>query len=218
MRNHMKSLVLALTVACALCLPVVVDAKKEVVDIYELSLKENIEIPEADNDKAASRVRALQGAVYEWLSNKGLDVYTMRDGEVVTVNFPASVLFAPNDTKLTQKGKEMLTPILQFLSTPGLYKMLLVMHSDNTGSSTYTNRLTVDRVNSVFDWMEVAGSVDFVVPYALGDSEPIEGNDNNSMKNRERNRRLEVYLVPEEGMMALAKKDNLHFNILKLKK
>jgi len=81
------------------------------------------------------------------------------------------------------------------------------MHSDNTGSEAYTIQLTRSRVNAIFDWFEAHGSTDFVVPYALGDSDPVV--DNNSFENRKKNRRLEIYLVPEQVMIEQAKKGNL---------
>ena len=101
-------------------------------------------------------------------------------------------------------------PLLAFLKNPGFYKMIMVMHSDNTGSTQYTLDLTRGRVNSVYDWIEDNASVDYVVPYALGETSPI--NDNNSVENRKRNRRLEIYLVPEEVMLEQAKHGNVNIN------
>ena len=84
------------------------------------------------------------------------------------------------------------------------------MHSDNTGSDRYTLELTRSRVNAVFDWFDENGSVDFVVPYALGATDPVNGND--SMDNRKNNRRLEIYLVPNSVMINQAKKGRIDIN------
>lgn len=186
--------------------------KKNVVDIYELTLDDNIVTPEINNEKIADRIEDFQYEVAVKLKKHKLDVELMRDNQVVVITIPASKLFAPNDTSLTEVGKLTLKPILPFVSKPGLYKMLLVMHSDNTGSSSYTMNLTRSRVNSVFDWMSENGSVDFVVPYALGDTDPAV--DNNSVENRKKNRRLEIFLVPDEAMLAVAKKNKISLNIL----
>ena len=78
------------------------------------------------------------------------------------------------------------------------------MHSDNTGSEKYTLELTRQRVDSIYEWIEKNASVDFVVPYALGGSDPLV--ENNSVDNRRTNRRLEIYLVPEAGMVEMSKK------------
>ena len=50
-----------------------------------------------------------------------------------------------------------------------------------------------------------------MVPYALADTDPLV--DNNSMDNRKRNRRLEIFLVPEEVMIAQAKKGRINIKL-----
>lgn len=200
-----------------------IHAKKKVVDIYELTFDENLETPIPANDNIAERIAQFQGVVAEKLYEKNPNTWTMRDGEVIMMTFPASQLFAPNDTVLTEVGKVALKPLLPFLKTPGLYKMLLLMHSDDTGSDEYTMELTRCRVNAVYDWIDANGSVDFVVPYALGATTPSVDDKgieipNDSMENRKKNRRLEIYLVPEESMMELAKKGKIDLKILNIKK
>lgn len=207
---------LAAAVAFSFALAPNADAKKKVVDIYELTLDDNLETPVPETEKVAANVADFQYEIAVKLKKHDLDVELMRDNQVVVVTIPASNLFAPNDTTLSSTGKVKLKPLLPFVKNPGLYKLLLVMHSDDTGSSAYTNELTRRRVNSVFDWIEDNASVDFVVPYALGDTDPVV--DNNSIENRKRNRRLEIYLVPEEAMMTLAKKGKISMNILNINK
>ena len=200
-------LILAVLLSVLIAAPLQVEAKKKKVDIYELSLDDNLELPEITNDKQCDRIQDFQYQVAVALKKSNYDVELMRDEEVVVVTIPASQLFNANDTVLTSVGMSLLKPFVKFLKNPGFYKMLLVMHSDNTGSDKYTLNLTRDRVNAVFDWFDENASVDYVVPYALGDTDPIV--DNNSMTNRKRNRRLEIYLVPEDGMIAQAKKGKI---------
>ena len=177
---------------------------KDDYDIYDLSLDENLLLPEIKNDKQADKIQDFQYEMAVAFKKSNYDVEIMRDDEVIVVTIPASQLFDPNDTVLNQLGEERLKPFLRMIKNPGFYKMLLVMHSDNTGSEVYTLNLTRQRVNAIFDWFEANGSVDYVVPYALGDTDPIV--DNNSVENRKRNRRLEIYLVPEKTMIQQAKK------------
>lgn len=200
-------LILAVLLSALIAAPLQVEAKKKKVDIYELSLDDNLELPEITNDKQCDRIQDYQYQVAVALKKSNYDVELMRDEEVVVVTIPASQLFNANDTVLTSVGMSLLKPFVKFLKNPGFYKMLLVMHSDNTGSDKYTLNLTRDRVNAVFDWFDENASVDYVVPYALGDTDPVV--DNNSMTNRKRNRRLEIYLVPEDGMIAQAKKGKI---------
>ena len=115
-----------------------------------------------------------------------------------------------NDKQADKIQEKQLEPFLRMVKNPGFYKLLLVMHSDNTGSPEYTLNLTRQRVNTIFDWFDENGSVDYVVPYALGDTDPIV--DNNSVENRKRNRRLELFLVPEKTMIQQAKKGRINIH------
>ena len=177
---------------------------KDDYDIYDLSLDENLVLPEIKNEKQADKIQDFQLDMAVAFKKSNYDVEIMRDDEVIVITIPASQLFDANDTVLNQVGEERLKPFLRMLKNPGFYKMLLVMHSDNTGSESYLLNLTRQRVNAIFDWFDENGSVDYVVPYALGDTDPIV--DNNSVENRKRNRRLEIYLVPEKTMLQQAKK------------
>ena len=192
-----------------LSIPLTLNAKEE-DDIYEMSLDENLETPEIRNDKQAAKIQEFQYDIAVAFSLSNYDVEVMRDGEVIVITIPASQLFGPNDTVVTKVGQELLKPFLRMIKNPGFYKMLLVMHSDNTGSQVYTLNLTRQRVNAIYDWFDENGSVDYVVPYALGETDPLV--DNNSVENRKTNRRLEIYLVPEKTMLQQAKKGNINMS------
>lgn len=195
--------------------PVSSFARDDDEDIYELSLDENLATPEIKNDKQADRIQEFQYDMAIAFKKSNYAVEVMRDDEVIVITIPASQLFDPNDTVVNSVGEALLKPFLRMLKNPGFYKMLLVMHSDNTGSSVYTLNLTRQRVNAIYDWFDENGSVDYVVPYALGDTDPVvdENNnivENNSVENRKRNRRLEIFLVPEKTMLQQAKKGTIN--------
>ena len=207
MQRHVTHIILA-TLALLLLAGQEPLMAKDDYDIYDLSLDENLELPEIKSDKQADKIQDFQLDMAVAFKKSNYDVEIMRDDEVIVVTIPASQLFDANDTVLNEIGQERLKPFLRMIKNPGFYKLLLVMHSDNTGSETYTLNLTRQRVNAVFDWFDENGSVDYVVPYALGDTEPIV--DNNSVENRKRNRRLEIYLVPEKTMLQQAKKGTIN--------
>ena len=200
---------IALAIVAMVC-SMSLDAKDHVEDIYDLSLDENLMTPEIKSDKQADRIQEFQYNMAVAFKKSNYEVEVMRDDEVIVITIPASQLFEPNDTVLSKLGEEQLKPFLRMVKNPGFYKMLLVMHSDNTGSSEYTLNLTRQRVNAIFDWFDENGSVDYVVPYALGDTYPIV--DNNSVENRKTNRRLEIYLVPEQVMLQQAKKGRINMS------
>ena len=190
--------------------PQIADSREREIDIYDLSLDENLEMPQIKNDKQAEKIQDFQYDMAVAFKRSNYEVEIMRDDEVIVITIPASQLFEPNDTVLSKLGEAQLKPFLRMIKNPGFYKMLLVMHSDNTGSSEYTLNLTRQRVNNIFDWFDENGSVDYVVPYALGDTDPVV--DNNSVENRKRNRRLEIFLVPDKTMIQQAKKGNINIS------
>lgn len=137
-------------------------------------------------------------------------VEAFRNKEVLLVTIPAHLLFSPNMSELKQGAGEYLAPIKRYLKDPDMYRVLIVMHTDNTGSELYREQLTADRVNSVFDWFDNSGiDTRYLFSYALGDDMPLKPND--SMENRDKNRRLEIYLVPGTKMVEQAQKGRIAF-------
>ncbi|MDD7066414.1 MAG: hypothetical protein SOU49_07630 [Sodaliphilus pleomorphus] len=204
----LKLLLLVTTLACYLQ----GNAKK--IDIYELSLDQNLATPEIKN-KLKDAVQDFQYKQAVELIKQNYEVELTRDNEVIIVTIPAERLFASNDTVLAATGPAALKPMLRYLKNPGFYKLLLVMHSDDTGSKAYTVRLTRSRVIAVYDWFDANGDVDYIVPYALGSNDPLNAND--SMEKRRKNRRLEIYIVPNDVMLEQAKRGAININIIKKK-
>lgn len=210
MRYRYLSHIMLLALASMVMIwPLRLDAKDD-YDIYDLSLDENLVTPQIKNSKQADKIQDFQYDMAVAFKRSNYEVEVMREGEVIVVTLPASLLFEPNDTVLTTLGESQLKPFLRMIKNPGFYKLLLVMHSDNTGSSEYTLNLTRQRVNAIFDWFEENGSVDYVVPYALGETDPIV--DNNSVESRKTNRRLEIFLIPEQTMLQQAKKGRINMS------
>ena len=118
---------------------------KDDYDIYELSLDENLLLPEIKNEKHADKIQEFQYDMAVAFKKSNYDVEIMRDDEVIVITIPASQLFDANDTVLNRVGEERLKPFLRMIKNPGFYKLLLVMHSDNTGSEFYTLNLTRTR-------------------------------------------------------------------------
>ena len=186
-------------------------------DLDELTLPEMINSVELDK-KSAELIRKFQdkegrnrlhGKEYNDQKN-GCTVETYRNKEVLLITIPASKLFAPNETELRREAASLLAPLKRYLKDPDMYRVLLVMHTDNTGSEGYRDNLTEERSTALFDWFVDQGAdTRFLFSYAMGDEMPLV--PNNSMSNREKNRRLEVYLVPGKKMLEMAKKGRIVF-------
>lgn len=143
-------------------------------------------------------------------SKNGCLVETFRNKEVLLITIPASKLFMPNEVELRPDAATLLNPIKRYLKDPDMYRVLAVMHTDNTGSESYRDHLTEERSAAVFDWFVSQGvDTSYLFPYAYGDEMPLV--ENNTMSNRDKNRRLEIYLVPGKKMVEQAKKGRIVF-------
>lgn len=146
----------------------------------------------------------------EYSPKTGCTVETYRNKEVLLITIPASKLFAPNEVEVRKDAAALLTPIKRYLKDPDMYRVLLVMHTDNTGSDKYREHITEERGNALFDWFADQGvDTRYLFSYALADDMPLV--ENNSMTNRAKNRRLEIYLVPGKKMLEQAKKGRIVF-------
>lgn len=181
-------------------------AAEELELLYDSSLDDNVRIPKLLDQKEAIRAYQLRQA--KKLVAAGEQVETMRNGEVIIATIECNELFLPNDTVLKPTAAKYLKPYVGFLKERDMYRMLLAMHSDDTGSAAYTDNLTSARVLAVLEWFQQhAAETDYVIPYAMGASEPLY--TNNSVENRSKNRRLEIYLVPGRAMIQSATEGKL---------
>lgn len=138
------------------------------------------------------------------------NIEAFRKKEVILVTIPASELFAPNSTELAEGAAKYLSPIKRYMKEPDMFRVLLVMHTDNTGSEKYRDNITADRVDAITAWFEDQGAdTSFTFSYAFGDESPLV--PNTSIENRDKNRRLEVYLMPGKKMLEDAKKGKIDF-------
>lgn len=142
--------------------------------------------------------------------NGGCTIEAFRKKEVILITIPAEFLFAPNSTELSASASKLLNPIKRYMKNPDMFRVLLVMHTDNTGSEEYRENITAERVDAVTDWFYDNGAdTSFTFSYAFGDDNPLV--PNTSMENRAKNRRLEIYLMPGEKMLTEAKKGKIDF-------
>ncbi|MDE6342958.1 MAG: OmpA family protein [Muribaculaceae bacterium] len=155
-----------------------------------------------------ARQKLMNGPLSPNRSDCNIEAY--RKKEVILITIPAHLLFAPNSTELLSGAQTYLSPLKRYMNDSDMFRVLLVMHTDNTGSEVYRENITADRVDAVTSWFEDNGAdTSYTFSYAFGDEQPLL--PNTSMENRSRNRRLEVYLMPGEKMLQEAKKGKIDF-------
>lgn len=178
------------------------------LSVEERSLDGNLmtpQVPQKVHDALVSYINDLA----KRLSVRRVErIELMRDGEVIVATIGAELLFAPNDTVLRPTASNLLKPYAALLDNPGYYKMIVVGHTDNTGTESYTDMMSEERAGAVAEWLvRHAKDGSDILVYGLGATSPR--GPNNSMSNRAANRRIEIYIVPDKGLIDMIKNDKL---------
>lgn len=177
-------------------------------DPHDYSLDENLLTPVVPQKLHETVTRHMNSTARKLAQRKLEKVETLRNGEVIVATIGTDGLFAPNDTLLRKEADELLRPYYNLLNMPGYYKIVMALHTDNTGSDQYTDYLSETRINEIYNLM--AGHTDNegqLIPYALGASDPLLPND--SQKNRATNRRLEIFIIPDKLLIEMARTHKL---------
>lgn len=154
--------------------------------------------------KLRTYIRAYMKSIAENLYREGYDVETMREGEVVIANIPTDKLFAPNDTVLMPTADKELGHFRQYATPDDRFKIVIAVHSDDTGSEEYLYDLTERRTVAVLDYLESVGfNPDSLVGFPQGNSSPVA--ESTSRANRAKNRRLEIFIIPSQELLAQAR-------------
>lgn len=172
-------------------------------EISNGSLEDELQAPPVAQ-KLKSYVASYMQEMARNLYRDGYDVETMRGGEVVIVVLPCDKLFFPNEDRLLPSAPGLLDRFRHFLTTPDKFKVVIAAHSDDTGSEEYSYDLTESRINSILDFFEEQKvNVGSVIGFPKGFTNPVADNDNRI--NRSKNRRIEIYILPDIKLMEEAK-------------
>lgn len=209
MNRYIASIFIAL--ASLISLPMMAEDRSH--DLDDLTFSEML--ASVETGKGGDLIRQFQekearSKLSKNYPKNGTNLETCRNKEVLVLTIPADKLFAPNDVELLPGVSEFLNPVKRYLREPDMYRVLLVMHTDNTGSEVYREELTADRVEAVFDWFNNQDvDTSYLFAYAMADDMGLV--PNTSMENRAKNRRLEIYLMPGTKMVKQASSGRIEF-------
>ncbi|MDR1632357.1 MAG: OmpA family protein [Dysgonamonadaceae bacterium] len=149
-------------------------------------------------DKQKKELEAINGAQVE----------SANDGQAIKVTFDSGILFATNLSTLNTSSKTALTQFANSLKTnPDTY-VEIYGHTDSTGNDKINIPLSEQRANSVEKFLENQGvSVSRMASQGLGSSQPVA--DNGTVAGRQQNRRVEIYILPNEKMIREAQAGTL---------
>ena len=145
-------------------------------------------------DKQKKEIEAIENAKVESINN----------GEGLKVTFESGILFETNSSTLTATSQNSLMKFGQSLLNNPETNIVVSGHTDNTGSDAINDPLSEKRALSVARYLRskgVAGSR--MTTLGNGSNQPVASNE--TADGRAQNRRVEVFIVPNEKMVNDAK-------------
>lgn len=122
-----------------------------------------------------------------------------RVGEGIVVTFDSGLLFAYDSDAVTGAARTNLTNLAESLKKYGDTEVLIVGHTDATGSDSYNQSLSERRASSAARYMVAQGVTNTRMrTTGRGELEPIESND--SATGQALNRRVEIVIVAGDAL------------------
>ncbi len=127
-----------------------------------------------------------------------------RQGEGILVKFDSGILFDVDKTALKSAARSNLQNLATSLNSNPQTNILIVGHTDNTGSASYNQDLSVRRAEAVKSFIVSNGvSSGRLSTQGKGLTEPIA--DNSTESGRAQNRRVEIVIVANDQLKQEAK-------------
>ena len=127
-------------------------------------------------------------------ATRGTNVEVSRtDDNQLKLNIPNDISFDTGSAAIKPQLRAVLDPFANSLRDDTSARLMIVGHTDNTGSNAINNPLSVERANSVRDYLTTRGMAGTRVETAgRGDREPAA--ENTTESGRAKNRRVEIFL------------------------
>ena len=139
---------------------------------------------------------------------KNAKIESVNDGQAIRVTFDSGILFATNSSTLTTTSQTSLRNFAANLKVNDQTDLLIIGHTDNTGSDRINDPLSLNRASSVRTFLAGQGvSSNRMRVEGKGSREPVA--DNSTAAGRKENRRVEVYILPNKAMIEAAQNGTL---------
>ncbi len=153
-------------------------------------------------DKAKKEAQQVQNA----------QVSTVTDSnglQAVKVTFDSGILFATGKADLSQTAKNSLVQFSKVLNNNKGCDIAIIGHTDNTGSDAINQPLSVNRANSVNNYLKSCGVSATQIKSVEGQGSTNPVADNSTAEGRKQNRRVEVYMYASQEMIQQAEAGTL---------
>ncbi len=127
----------------------------------------------------------------------GISVEKTSTGLKLTV--PERVLFDFNRFTLKPEAKKALEVVADLIRANPTKRVLVTGYTDNVGSDAYNLRLSLQRAQSVADYLIYCEKIDAGMFKIVGKGEADPIADNNTEAGRAKNRRVEIKLLKGQG-------------------
>jgi outer membrane protein OmpA-like peptidoglycan-associated protein len=130
----------------------------------------------------------------------GAQVESINDGQAIKVTFESGILFATNSSTLSAVSQNALSNFAASLINHPDTDVQIYGHTDSTGSDAINNPLSERRAQAVYNFLQTKGvSGTRMVSQGFGSTQPVA--DNSTSAGKAQNRRVEVYILPNEKMI-----------------
>ena len=153
-------------------------------------------------DKAADAAKQVENATVETITDAN-------NLTAVKVTFDSGVLFATNKYDLNSNAKSNLAEFAKILKEYNDADVAIYGHTDSTGSDAINDPLSVNRANSVANYLKSLGVSANQIKSVEGNGSKEPVADNSTAAGRSLNRRVEVYMYASEAMINSANNGTL---------
>ena len=129
------------------------------------------------------------------LAGTGVDV--VRQGDNITLNMPGNITFAFDSSNLQSQFYPTLNNVANTLNEYNQTVIEVAGHTDSVGAASYNQTLSVERAQSVANYLSSRGVMQQRMIVTGAESRPIASNDTEA--GRAQNRRVEITIVPVSG-------------------
>ena len=140
----------------------------------------------------SKRMEERKQAMEQATQGTGVEVTRTADNQL-KLNIPNDISFDLNSYAIKPELRGVLDPFANSLREDPQTRLLIVGHTDSSGSPAINNPLSVERAQSVRDYLVARGvAVTRVETAGRGENEPVA--DNATDAGRAQNRRVEIFL------------------------
>ena len=129
---------------------------------------------------------------------RGTGVSVERVGDNINLLMPGNITFSTARSEIASDFYPVLNSVALVLEEYDRTLVVVAGHTDSDGSNEYNQTLSVQRANSVSNYLQGQGINPIrLEPTGFGESQPIA--NNNNAEGKQLNRRVEITLLPVEG-------------------